>query len=514
MNIKQLVIPLFALLLPAVSNGQSQVEVLGAGFINRDPDIVDAQRMIGDVRLKYNEVYMFCDSAYRYPNQDFEAFSNVRILQGDTLSLTGDRLYISKDDGIAKLRNNIRMKDNEMTLQTEILDYNLDTEMASYYDGGTITNRESKNKLTSKIGHYDSRTEFFHFSNDVVLTNPDYTINSDTLKYSSRSETAWFVGPSTITSKNTNIYCENGWYNTQTDKCQFNQNTTILSGSTTMKGDSIAYDARTSEGEIFCNVFIQDTTSNYIITGDYGQHNESTGKSLVTDRALMIQTFEEDSLFLRADTLRADKDSLGQVIHAFHQVRFFKSDLQGVADSLSYSERDSLLIMYKQPTIWSKDSQITGDTISLVMSDGQLRNLLVDRNAFIVSLVADSAYNQIKGRKLVGTFVKNQLRSIDVNGNGQAIYYPLDDSFDKPVTIGVNKAECSNIKIEINENEIARIALITEPSGALHPNEKATQSDKWLPGFVWLGNLRPASSDDLFPLVEIPQDSLSTAAPD
>lgn len=483
---------------------QAKVEILGADRVNRTPSIVDADRFLGNVRLKYKDAYLYCDSAYRYSNDDFEAFSNVRIQQGDTLDLRSDNLYLDFEERLCKMRNNISFSDQDMKLSTEILDYNLDTEVASYYSGGKITNRKSNNTLTSEQGHYNSQNELFHFRDSVVLVNPEYRIVSDTLVYSGRSEIAWFVGPSTIESNDTHIYCENGWYDTRTDLSQFNENAQIMTGSTMMRGDSIAFNGKTGAGEIFCNVFIQDTASNYIITGDYGRHNDKLGKSLVTDRAMMIQLFDNDSLFLRADTLEAGKDSLqNQKIFAYHNVRFFKSDFQGKSDSLTYSDVDSLLILFNSPVIWSADNQITGDTISLLMSKGQLSKMFVDHDAFIASLVADSAYNQITGRTLVGTFIDNSLRRIDVNGNGQTVYYATEESTDPPEIIGVNKAECSDIVIYVEDNQIQRISLQKKPSGGLHPLNLAIEADKWLAGFQWHSSLRPRSRADLFPIREI-----------
>lgn len=496
---------LFLLTQLAISScAQAQVEIIGADKVNRTPSIVDADRFLGNVRLKYKEAYLFCDSAYRYDNDDFEAFSNVRIEQGDTLLLRSQNLYLETKNKLCKLRNDISFEDQDMRLVTEILDYNLETEVASYYSGGTITNRKSNNTLTSVQGHYNSKTEIFNFRENVLLKNPEYQIESDTLIYSGRSEIAWFVGPSTITSKETIIYCENGWYDTRTDLSQFNENAQITTGSTTMRGDSIAFNGKTGTGEIYCNVHIQDTSSNYIITGDYGWHNDELGISFVSDRAMLIQVFEDDSLFLRADTLESSRDSLGnQKIFAFHNVRFYKNDFQGKSDSLTYSEADSLLTLFQDPVIWSGSNQITGDTIHLKMSKGQLSRMYVDHHAFIANLVADSAYNQISGRTLVGSFADNSLKKIDINGNGQAIYYATEENVEPPQIIGVNKAECSDIVIYIEENQIQRIALQKKPSGGLHPLILATKADRWLSGFAWHGTLRPLSKDDLFPTREV-----------
>ena len=56
----------------------------------------DVQVLIGSVKLRHDSMYMYCDSALIYEKQNsFEAFSNVRMEQGDTLFIYGDYLYLS-----------------------------------------------------------------------------------------------------------------------------------------------------------------------------------------------------------------------------------------------------------------------------------------------------------------------------------------------------------------------------------------------------------------------------------
>lgn len=482
----------------AVAQKKKKVEILNADASFYDADLIDADRLIGNVRLKYGDVLMYCDSAYRYPTGNFDAFSNIRVNQGDTLLLFGDKLFVDNQTKEARLRDNIRLKDKDLTLTTEILNYDLETGIASYYEGGKIISTENKNVLTSKEGYYDSESEFFHFRDDVELKNPEYTIVSDTLKYSGLSETAFFFGPTTIKSQSNTIYCNKGWYNTNTEVSQFNNGAKIYSKSTFLGGDSIYYEGNNGFGEVFGNVMIQDTTSNYFITGDYGWHNEEKEKSLVTGSAEMVQFFDGDSLFLHADTLRAAPDSTGNnLIKAYNHVKIFKEDLQGVADSLIYLESDSLLSLFGNPLLWSKDNQISGEKVNIKLFEGRIDRMIITKKAMIISEAAPESYNQIKGRNLVGYFVENKLRKIAVNGNGQTIYFPLDDSEEKKV-LGVNRADCSDVNIYVNDSVIERIVLINKPSGGLHPMSKANPDDLFLEGFFWNSVNRPEKRQDIF----------------
>lgn len=478
---------------------KTRIEILNSDVIRFDEAIAKADRLIGNVRLGYKQAIMHCDSAYRYPNGDFEAFSKVRIVQGDSLRLFGDRLYLTNADKKAKLRDNIRLTDKDRILTTEILDYDLETGVASYFDGGKIVSTQNDNVLTSREGYYDSESEFFHFRKEVLLKNPDYEVRSDTLKYSAPSETAFFFGPTTILTDDTEIDCRRGWYNTITEVCQFTRHARIRSRSTYLEGDSIYFEGKRGFGEVFQNVAIRDTTSNYLITGDYGWHDDQLGESLVTDRAEMVQFFGEDSLFLHADTLRALPDSGNyRRIRAFQRVKFYKNDLQGKADSLTYAERDSTLRLFGDPVLWSADNQISGDQVDIRLFSGVIDRMDIYGNAFIISEAAPESYNQIKGRNLTGYFSDNELRKIHVKGNGQTVYYPVEEGENGNTAVGVNRADCSNVMIYVKDNDIQRVALIDKPSGGLHPLFKASENDKLLDGFFWETENRPRSRDDIF----------------
>ncbi|NQX91934.1 MAG: hypothetical protein HRT74_07400 [Flavobacteriales bacterium] len=477
----------------------SKLEILHADEVVMDPDISDAQRMLGNVRFKYNDALMFCDSAYRFPNGDFAAYSNVRVNQGDTLQLYGDQLNIFKESQVAKLRNNIRLRDKDMTLKTDILDYDFQKEIATYFGGGVITSGKNNDRLSSETGFYDPKTEYFQFRDNVELKNPDYKVKSDTLRYSSKGYRAYFYGPTPINFEDSEIYCENGWYDSQSEICQFNENAVIRSGSTFMEGDSIYYNGKTGLGEVFENVQIQDTTSNYLILGDYGWHQEKESRSMVTGSAEMIQFFDADSLFLHADTLLALPDSTGeQEIFAYRHVKFYKQDLQGKCDSLTYSKTDSLLSMFGSPILWSKQNQISGRKMDISMNNGKIDQLYIDAESFIISEADSTRYNQIKGKETRGYFTENQLTSVHIFGNGQIIYYPTEEDEEGVNVIGLNRVDCSDVILSIDQSEITKVALMNKPSGGMHPLSKVKEEDLLLEDFFWDIISRPLSRPDIF----------------
>ena len=487
-------------LISLISLGQKKVEIIQSNSLDFDAQVADAQRLVGDVILQYGDVRLFCDSAYKFENDDFDAFGKVRIAQGDSLTLLGKSLKFTASDRIARMREDIVLSDKDIVLNTEFLDYNLDSKQAYYYNGGKMVSRLNQNVLTSQTGYYDAVSKNLHFRKEVELVNPEYTVWSDTLKYNPSTEKAFFFGPTTIHSAETVIYCENGWYDTRREICQFNRHARISSGSNILSGDSIYYDGERGFGEVFRNVSISDTTSNYRITGNYGWHERDSERSFVTGEALMTQAMDKDSLFLHADTLRAAPETPDfKRITAYRSARFFKSDLQGKADSLVYLQSDSTIYFYKEPVLWSDENQLTGDSIRIKTFEGKIDKLVLNGNAFIVSEVAPDKFNQIKGRNMNGVFRENKLRTVYVNGNGQTIYYPTEVLEDKSVkVVGLNKVDCSDIRISILDNKIEKIAFINLPSGKLVPNSMVVPEDLRLEGFGWYSNLRPGSVDDLF----------------
>lgn len=481
-----------------------QVQILNADQWVFDNDIEkNAQRLIGHVRFQHKSVLMDCDSAYLFGDNKVRAFGRVHIRQGDTLDIRSALLDYDPATSLAQLSGNVRLKDPDMLLTTEQLDYNMQSSVAHYHTGGTILSEAQNTVLFSKRGAYHSEARTFFFSDSVRLQHPEYLVSTDTLRYHTATEVAWFLGPSTIVQDSSFIYCENGWYDTKNDISSFEEHAYVVYKDQRLEGDSLYYDRNDGLGQVFGNVQVTDTVNDLMINGDIGQYNEKTDISWVTGHAVMTQFFTEDSLFLHGDTLISVPDSIGKQrsIRAYNGVRFFKPDMQGKCDSLIWSETDSTLRMYHEPVLWSEKNQIVGEFIDMRIFDGTIDRLFIRNHAFIISQADSIRFNQIKGRKMTGFFNDNDLRKVLVEGNGQTLYYAVEESNDTLTPqkiLGVNWAECSNILIFIGENEIERISFLTKPNMTLYPDHKLPDNKKSLEGFRWEVGLRPNKKSDIF----------------
>ena len=458
----------------------------------------DGPRILGNVVMNHDSAFLYCDSAYvNEAANKVIAYGNVRIKLSDTLNLYSDSLRYDGNTKIANAYSNVKLIDNQTTLTTDTLIYNRYTQIAQYDYWGKIVN--DKNILVSLHGYYYTDKKEFFFKDKVIMINPDYNMYSDTLMYNTVTETAFFYGPSHIISKDKqdSIYCENGWYNTRLDVARFRNRARIYHEATYLTGDSMYYERKNGFGQVFRKALMIDTIQNIILMGNYGEMQRKKGFAFMTDSAVSVLVDKQDSLFMHADTVRATFDTAQNIktVFCFYKVKFFRHDLQGMCDSLTYFSRDSSMTMYRQPVIWSDSNQLSADSIRLTMRNGVADSLKLYGSAFIISKDDTGSFNQIKGRNVLAKFRNNQLYKIRVIGNAQTIYFAREE--DKSL-IGINMAVSSEMLIFLENNQLKSITYIDNPEAHLLPEKSVPQNERKLKNFKWEEKHRPLKKTDIF----------------
>lgn len=531
-----------------------RIQIINSNSIEFDEKIgKDIKRLIGNVQFKHEDALMFCDSAYlNSVTNNLEAFSNVHIIQNDSIDLYGDFLFYNGNTKFAKVRQNVSLVHDNSVLTTDSLDYDRTTNIAHYFSWGYLT--DSENNLESISGYYYTDDKDYFAIDSVKLVNPDYTIYSDSLQYNTGTEIAFFYGPTDIVSDSNFIYCEKGWYDTQANFSKLSQNSYIISKEKRLKADSIFYDRVRNFGEAFSNVAINDTAAKVLITGHYANYFENTETAFVTDQALMTKYGGGDSLFLHADTLKMytaydsiwheqiikydtlaiDAKGLSQkenqndslvsenirpndtivsltidtfkIVTAYQKAQIFKADLQTRSDSLSYSSQDSIIRLYGNPMIWSDNQQISADYIELLTENNNPTEMFLKNSAFIALKDDSIRYNQIEGVTMRVYFDgNNELDRLLVTNKAKSVFFPREEATEaqkqdsvKGTLVGANITESSKMMIWFEENQPYKITLYANPKGVLNPTEYKPIEELMLKGFSWRDDLRPKRLEDIF----------------
>lgn len=490
----------FAQTQDSIAPAKTKVYLEHANILSFDQERnADAQILVGDVCFRHDSSYMYCDSAYFFElTNSLEAFSNVRMEQGDTLFVYGDYLYYDGNTQIAYLRTNVRMENGQVTLFTDSLNFERIPDIGYYFEGGMIV--DSLNQLTSFYGQYSPATKKSVFNDSVCLENPQFTLYSDTLHYDTESKIATILGPSVIVSDSGTIYSSRGWYDTLNNTSLLLDRSQVVSGDRILTGDSISYNRTSGFGEAFGNMSLQDTAKSMVLEGQYGYYNEKTEYAFATDSARLLEYSKGDTLYLHADTLQMMTiDSIYRDIKAFHGVRFYRIDMQGVCDSMQFNTRDSVLYMYTDPILWNEQYQMYGDTIEIFMNDSTIDYAHVKQFAFAAQHVDSTYYNQLKGNDLKAYFEGQAIKQIDVEGNAESIYYPLEKDGAK---VGLNATKSGFLTIWVNENKLEKLKIWPTPIGSMTPIPDLKPDQKTLKDFYWFDYIRPKNKDDIYQVVK------------
>lgn len=553
---------------PASKGGVKVIEIVNSNrLLHRpgfDPDILK-----DSVIFFHDGAYLYCDSAYYDQKQNtFEAFSNVRMEQGDTLFLYGKYMHYDGNIKLIKIRENVSLehypksKKNPVTLFTDSLNYDRMMNLGYYFDGGMLV--DSLNKLTSYWGQYEPNIRIATFKDSVILKNPNFTLYSDKLKYNTDTKTAIFTAPTTIVSDSGVIHTSNGWYNTETEESLLLDQSQIVNkeGNRLLRGDSIFYYKTLGYGEVFGNMFLQDTAKQVILIGNYGYYNELDNYAMATDSAYAIEYSQGDSLYIHADTLqlisvkdtiqlkldkpdttkvnlpldsviKADSEKLVAIegdtsfydrrrlvgdtlpifvppttqqtdttkkeyrlIKAYHGVRFYRSDMQGVCDSLQFSSKDSILHMYRDPVVWNTNRQLSGDTIDIFMNDSTIDYMHVKRYAFSIEEKDSVHFNQLKSRSLKVFFENKKAKRVFAEGNVETVSYP--EEREGELSGILNWLESSYLQIFLEDGKFQKLVTWPKSTGKTTPFQLIKPEQLRLSDFYWYDYIRPIDRYDIF----------------
>ena len=485
-------------------------------------------RLQGEVVLKNDEASLFTDKLNYDLNTKVGAYTTGGILKNKETRLFSQRGYYYVDKSEAFFKDNVTVEDPEFGLKADTLKINTETNTVFFIGPTNVLSDE--NQIYTEAGFYDASNDYAEFDKNAKFRSVDGKryARGDKIRYDGKEQTSYLEGNAYFQDSTRTIVADVIKYNQQTDVYEttgstqvqdgdqiimadgasaydavreeiiFTDNVRIINPPQFMTGDSIRYNQQTHEGRAFGNIYWEDTTENVTILCSEAVFNDSTEYFLAIGRPLMTSVIDGDTLYVSADTLKSfleiPNDTTSRMIIGNKDVRIYKSDLQALCDSMIYTQRDSIFSLHKSPIVWSDTSQFTADTVRIQLANNSIDKIYLLKTAFIINSPDEVFFNQVKGRDVIAYFRDDELQEMEVLGNGESVYYILDEA---KAYIGVNKTICSEMRLNFGNNEITDIRFFTKPSGQFTPMKQANHDEMRLPGFSWDIKQRPESVEDL-----------------
>jgi hypothetical protein len=192
----------------------------------------------------------------------------------------------------------------------------------------------------------------------------------------------------------------------------------------------------------------------------------------------------------KAPDLKGKDSSMNRFFEAWHHVRIFSDSVQAVADSLFYAGTDSVFRLFRDPIVWSSDSQITADTMYLFTKNKKADQLRAFYNGFIINRTKEGAYNQVKGNTVNAWFKEGAIDYVRAKGRAESVYYAQDEN---ERYVGLNRSSADAIDMFFENKKAKKVKFINDLKGTTYPIRQIPPDTDRLRGFSWQEELRPKS---------------------
>ena len=311
-------------------------------------------KLLGTVNFTYKGNRMYSDSAsYNENTQTIKAFGNVHV-QKDQINLYCDSFYYKTSVKYAKLWGNVKIRDAEYKISTDSIDYDAKNGRAIYRNFGKIESILTNEKISSKSGYLYPESKNVSFSGKVKYSKDGLTMTTDTLKFNYTKQIAYFYGPTNIKNDSVQIYCMKGWYDVSNERAQLFKSVQVSKQDLFLSADTITYNAKINEFKAKGNATYTDKIENISCSGRQLFSSEQKKMAYASGQAIAKKIIQNDTLILRADSIKLYKDSLLnlQEMVAFRNVAFWYGKVSGISDSSQYLLSNKKVTLYNSPIIW------------------------------------------------------------------------------------------------------------------------------------------------------------------
>jgi len=509
-------------------------------YLKKEVRLTDKKGTLYTQELEYN----LSNSIGKYKN-------GGKVVNGKTILTSTEGIYYADTKDIF-FKKKVHLIDPKYDIITDTLLYNTQTQISSW-NTPTKIKSESGGDVFSSNGTYDLKNGKAFFGNRTIIKDSTRTYVADKSAYDEVTGIAQLEGNAIIKDsvngytilgnqiyldKNSNSFLATRKpvliFKGEADDSTYVSADTLFSGvekrdslgrkieilKDTLKADSVV--------DNYKSLKIKKSNSNKVINKNLSDSSYRNIDSTSIENTISIKNNNLEDSFVRkkvdtlinkknpldssklfiekidssqsaivlSETKIIKKDTAVRYFIAFHNVRIFNDSLQSVADSLYYSSEDSIFRLFKNPVVFSNNSQIAGDTIYIYTKNKKAERLYIFNNGIVINKLNIRMYNQIAGRTLNGYFKNGELDYMRAKGfPAESIFYPQDDD---SAFIGMNRSKGDIIDLYFKNKEINKVKFVKDVEGTLYPIRQIPEKQRLLNNFLWQDKRRPKNKLELF----------------
>ena len=463
-------------------------------------------RLVGSVSFAYQGNTMYCDSAhYNEKAKNVRAYGNVHI-QKNGINLYADSIFYAEQQKYAKLWGHVKARDNAYKMSADSMDYDAKRGRAIFRSAGKIESTLSDERITCQRGYFYPSNGSFFFSGQVHYIKADLDVKTDTLQFAYEQQKLYFLGQTQMRNDSTQIYCQKGWFDVQNENGALYKHAEIYQKNQIIKGDTLLINTKLNDYEGRGAVYFKDLDQQLALLGQKAVFSDTKHLAYVTGSSLGFLKYQSDTLYVHADTLFLERDTLNKAkyLKANQNFRFLHPKLQGIGDSTIFSFDQQMLQIGQHPILWSQTGELKSENAQIFFKDSLLDHIALNEKATVLlKLPADSLFNQVAARKILALFdTSGTLSSVDASGQAWTIFYPesekkANDTLVERRREGLNRLFSERLFIELQNGEVREITYFEQPDGIFFPMDQIDPKERFIKGFQWNPGLRPQNATEL-----------------
>ena len=409
-----------------------------------------------------------------------EVVGNVRLSQGN-VTVTCDKAiqYLARNE--AELIGNVIAKQDSLTIQTA----------KGYYYGNL-----RKTKSTTGI----------------ILDDTKVILSADSGEYFFDEAKAYFQTNVKLEDSITTLLANELTYYRELDKSIAVGNVNINDRSNIIYADTLVHFRKTKFSLADGKVSITNLKDNLTVFGNHLEDNGELKYTLINKNPLLMQVDTSvtrddslrvivtiDTLLIKSNVMESFRSGTN-IFKATDSVKILRGEFASSNDLTTYYRNDEKIITDKinenapRPILWYENSQLTGDSITIYLEDGEIKKLNVDNNSFMLSQnkIYNQRFDQTSSDSVEISFLKNKIQQAAFAGKVQSIYFLYEDD----IANGLVKSTAHRAVIIFSNNEINQVRLYGSPTSEYYPEVKVEGLERTftLPKFVFKEN-RPVKKD-------------------